>query len=165
MRLVALRAAVAATLISTFFASANHSSEHLIFPVSRVAWNLFSHSIAWGPGEDGLMSRAWIFGPVAFGINALACCPLTLAISYAFRRRLLILRLWDWAVLVFGTLLLVGGVISGFLLVVGIVSSEYPSDILDHYFLNFVVFPAILSGTASAVSSFRLLQSGVAHQR
>jgi hypothetical protein len=68
------------------------------------------------------------------------------------------MRFWDSIVLAAGALTLLGGVCGSSLLIVGLLSSEYPSEILESYYLWFVALPALLCGGISVVTSYRLMR-------
>ena len=157
MRLTIVRAVVMAALVAVWLPNA-HAGQLLIYPVSKLAGRLFGGAFLGGPDESGLMKHAWALGPAAIALNALIPFPVTLAAALVCRRSESLVRVWDGVAMAAGTLALIGGAASGLLLFVGIISSGYPSDLLRHFDLNCGALPALLCGSVSIATSYRLMR-------
>jgi hypothetical protein len=132
--------------------------EPLLYPADKVVLMIFGRGFPPGPNEQGTMWHAWAWGPAALIINTLTFLPLALAFALLCRWSAFLMRLWDSVVLAAGALTLVGGVWSSSLLIVGLLSGEYPPEILEFYYLWFVALPALLCGGVSVVTSYRLMR-------
>jgi len=142
-----------ASLLATWLVRGN-----LPYPADKLVPKIIGRGILSGGGDEGLVAHAWALGPAALMINTLTFLPLVLAVVFVCRRSAPVMRVWDLAVLAAGALTLIAGTGSGLLLTAGILSSEYRSDLLVNYALNFGSVPAFLSGLLSVLTSYRLMR-------